>query len=274
MITAKANGANMPSLGFGTWELRGEQATRLVERALEIGYRHIDTAAMYGNEKEVGNGIHNSSVPRDQVFVTTKIWPDHFAASDFREQAKKGVALLGLDHVDLLLLHWPSKSVPLAETMDALNEAQSAGLTTHIGISNFNMALMDEAVALSQTPIACNQVEYHPFLNQDRILNHCRKHGMAMTAYCPLARGKILDDPTIARIADAHGKNVAQITLRWLVQQKDVVAIPRTSNPDRAASNFDIFDFELSDQEMAELSGIGQPEGRIVNFITHAPDWD
>ena len=274
MHDVRCNGAAIPALGFGTWELRGDTARKLVEQALKIGYRHIDTAQMYGNEAEVGAGLKAGGLPRAQVFVTTKVWPDNFRRGDLERSAEQSLARLGLSHVDLLLLHWPSPDVPLAETMEALNAVAERGWARHIGVSNFNTARIDEAVRRSARPLVTNQVEYHPFLSQDPVLRRCRDHGMSLTAYCPLARGRVFSDPLLARVAAAHGKGPGQVALRWLVQQEGVVAIPRSSSAAHARANFAIGDFELTAAEMDEITALAKPAGRIVDFAASAPAWD
>jgi diketogulonate reductase-like aldo/keto reductase len=273
MHNVDANGASLPALGFGTWELRGGTAQRLVEAALEIGYRHIDTAQMYGNEAEVGAAIAASGIARDELFVTTKIWPDRFRRGVFERSVEESVQRLGL-RPDLLLLHWPNPDVPLAETVEALNRVAEQGLTRHIGISNFTTAMIDEAVRLSPRPLATNQVEYHPFLDQDAVLARCRAHGMALTAYTPLARGRVFKDPVLARIGRDHGKGPGQVALRWLVQQEGVVAIPRSSSVEHARTNFEVFDFALSEAEMAEVTALAHPAGRLVSGAGMVEDWD
>src|SRR4051812_20244248 len=222
MHNVDANGASIPALGFGTWELRGGTAQRLVEAALGIGYRHIDTAQMYGNEAEVGAGIAASGLPRDGLFVTTKVWPDRFRRGVLERSVEESVQRLGL-RPDLVLLHWPNPDVPLAETVEALNRVAEQGLTRHIGISNFTTAMIDEAVRLSPRPLVTNQVEYHPFLDQDPVLARCRAHGMALTAYCPLARGRGFSDPLLARIGRGHGKGPGQAALPRLTPEPDHV---------------------------------------------------
>ena len=274
MHRVAANGADIPALGFGTWELRGATAQRLVEAALAIGYRHLDTAQMYGNEAEVGAGLRASGLGRDEVFLTTKIWPDRFRAGDLERSVDESLARLRLDAVDLLLLHWPSREVPLAETMAALNRVHAAGKARHVGVSNFTAAMIEQAVKLSPAPLATNQVEYHPMLSQRAVLQGCRAHGMALTAYCPLARGRVFKDATLRRIGETHGRGAGQIALRWLVQQEGVVAIPRSSSEEHARSNFAIFDFALSEAEMAEITAVGAPAGRVVNVAGVAPKWD
>jgi len=270
----EAHGARIPALGFGTWELRDGLAVRLVEAALAIGYRHIDTAQMYENEREVGTAIRTSGIDRAEIFLTTKVWPDRFRQGDLQRSVEESLQRLGLEAVDLLLLHWPNPAVPLAETIDALNDARARGMTRHIGVSNFPSRLMEEAIRLSAAPLVTNQVEYHPFLTQKRVLAACRGAGMALTAYCPLARGRVFGDPVIARIAARHRKSPAQIALRWLVQQEGVVAIPRSSKPEHARANFEIWDFALAVEEMRAISALGSPSGRIVDIAGLAPEWD
>ncbi|MGY3453300.1 aldo/keto reductase [Bradyrhizobium sp. USDA 4353] len=272
MLTIEANGARIPALGLGTWELRGRTCARIVEQALTLGYRHIDTAQVYENETEVGEGLRASRVRRNEVFLTTKVWTTHFAPNDLERSTKESLVRLRVSEVDLLLLHWPNTHVPLAETLGALAHAKTLGLARHIGVSNFTVALLDEAMALSTEPLVCDQVEYHPYLDQTKVREACARHGMAVVAYSPIAKGKIKNDPTLTRIGRDHGKSPAQICLRWLVQQ-NVVAIPRTSKIERLSENLELFDFELSEQEMADIFAMGSPEGRMTNFA-FAPKWD
>ena len=272
MLMIEANGARIPALGLGTWELRGRTCARIVEQALTLGYRHIDTAQVYENEQEVGEGLRASRVRRSELFLTTKVWTTHFAPNDLDRSTKESLVRLRVSDVDLLLLHWPNSHVPLAETLGALAHAKTLGLTRHIGVSNFTVALLDEAVALSPEPLVCNQVEYHPYLEQTKIREACARHGIAMVAYSPIAKGKIRNDPTLTRIGHAHGKSPAQICLRWLVQQ-NVVAIPRTSKIERLSENLDVFDFELSEQDMTDIFAMGSAGGRMTDFA-FAPKWD
>src|SRR6202789_3119170 len=247
-----ANGARIPAVGLGTWELRGRACARLGEQALRLGYRHIDTAQIYENEREVGEGVRASKVRRDEIFVTTKVWTNHFAPHDLERSTKESLTKLRLTEVDLLLLHWPNPQVPLEETLGALAHVKKLGMARHIGVSNFTVALIDEAVAACPEPLVCDQVEYHPYLDQTKVREACARHGMALVAYSPVARGRIKNDATLARIGRVHGKTTAQICLRWLVQQ-NVSAIPRTSRIERLSENIDIFDFALSEEEMAEI---------------------
>ena len=273
MIHVEAQGARIPALGLGTWQLSGDVARRMVGYALDIGYRHIDTAQMYGNEAEVARAIARSPVPRDEIWLTTKIWPDNFRARDLRRAAEQSVRTLGTEP-DLLLLHWPSPNVPLAETMGALNEAKRRGLARHIGISNFTVALIQDALETSEEPLIVDQVEYHPFLDQQAVLAAARAHGMALTAYSPLAKGRVFRDRMLARIGERHGKTAGQVALRWLLQQDGVTAIPRSSREANAKANLEIFDFALSEAEMAEIAALARPDGRRVDPADIAPRWD
>lgn len=270
--TAPANGANIPLLGLGTWDIRGDVCRRIVEQAIRLGYRHVDTAAAYENEREVGEGVRNSGVPRDELFVTTKVWYSNLAPADLLRSARESLVKLRLDYVDLLLIHWPNESVPLDQTISALCKAKRDGMAKNIGISNFTTALIDQAVRYSTEPIAANQVEMHVYLDQSKVMEACKREGIAVTAYCPIARGKAGGDPALRKIAQTHGKSEAQICLRYLVQQ-GIVVIPRTSKVERLDENAAIFDFSLSAAEMAELRKLARPDGRMVN-PSWAPAWD
>lgn len=270
MLHATLHGTSIPKLGLGTWDLRGADAERAVASALEIGYRHLDTAESYGNEGEVGRGLEASAVAREDVFLTTKIRPSRFGAADAVASARESLRLLRTDYVDLLLLHWPNSSVPVGETLGALTPLVDAGAVRHLGISNFPTALVSEAV--QHAPILTNQVEYHPFLAQGALLAQARELDYLLTAYSPIAKGKVMDDPTLRAIGAGHGKSPVQVTLRWLVQQERVLAVPKSGSPERQASNLDIFDFALSDDEMARIAALARGE-RIVDFAG-GPDWD
>jgi diketogulonate reductase-like aldo/keto reductase len=274
--TVTASGVEIPLLGLGTWQLEPDDARRMVREALRIGYRHIDTAWIYKNEKAVGEGIADAVaegvVARDDVFVTTKIWVEHFQHDALLRQAEESAASLGLTP-DLLLLHWPKPAPALAVTIGALNEAQERGFTRHIGLSNFPSALFRQAAALSTAPLITNQVEYHPYLSQKTLIATARDLGSSITAWSPLAQGQIADDAVIGAIARAHGKTHGQVTLRWIIQQ-GVIAIPRTAKASRAAENFDIFDFELSAEDMARISALARPDGRLGDWLDAAFQWD
>jgi 2,5-diketo-D-gluconate reductase B len=270
----EAHGARIPLVGLGTWDLRGRTCARVVEQALRLGYRHIDTAEMYDNEREVGEGLRASGVKRDEVFVTTKIWPSHFAPRELERAAKESLVRLRLSEVDLLLLHWPNPNIPLSETLPALCKLKRMGLARHIGISNFTVALIEEAVKIAAEPLVCDQIEMHVFLDQSKVVAACRRHGMAVVAYSPIARGGVKNDQVLDRIGRVHGKSAAQVSLRFLVQQ-GIVVIPRTSRVERLSENFSIFDFELSPAEMTEVAGLAHRDGRVVNYsYSGSPKWD
>jgi len=269
----EAHGARIPLIGLGTWNLRGSSCVRMVEQALLLGYRHVDTAEMYDNEREVGEGLRASGLARGEVFITTKIWPSHFAPRELERAAKESLTRLQLAEVDLLLLHWPNPQIPLRETLGALSQVKRMGLARHIGVSNFTVALIDEA-ALAEEPLICNQVEVHPFIDQSKVIAACRRQGMATVAYSPVARGGVKSDKLLARIAKAHGKSAAQVSLRFLVQ-RGIVVIPRTSRVERLSENLAIFDFVLSEAEMEEIAGLARRDGRIVDYAySGSPNWD
>lgn len=269
-----ANGAKIPALGFGTFRMPGAEVLEIVPKAIDQGFRHIDTAQIYGNEAQVGAAVAGSGVARSDIFLITKVWVDKYPHDAFVKSVDESLKKLATDHVDLLLLHWPNDAVPLAEQIGTLNEVRKAGKTRHIGVSNFNTRLMAEAIRLSEAPLVTNQVEYHPYLDQTPVLEAARKAGMSVTAYYAMADGKVIDDPLLRRIGSRYGKSAAQVVLRWLVQQDDVVALTKTATLSRLPENFDIFDFELSAEEMAAISALAVPNGRIVSPAGLAPVWD
>ncbi len=274
MHIVNARGANIPPIGLGTWTLDDAAAEAMVAKAIETGYRHVDTAAMYGNEAGVGAGLKASGIARDDVFVTTKVWHDQITDGALQASLERSLAKLGLDQVDLALIHWPSKSIPLEVSIAALNDAKAKGLARHIGVSNFTIPLLAEANRLSEAPLVCNQIEYHPLLDQTRVIEACRAAGMAITAYCPLARGAdLFANPAVVAPSKRLGVTPAQVILRWHVQQPNLVAIPRTSNPDRLAENLSVFDFELTGEEMAAISALRSAGHRICDF-DFSPEWD
>jgi diketogulonate reductase-like aldo/keto reductase len=272
-IIVDANGARVPAIGLGTWRLTGEGCAQAVRWALQAGYRHIDTAAMYGNEDAVGEGLRASGLDRNDVFVTTKVWYTDLAPGDLERSAEASLKRLGLDQVDLLLIHWPNPEIPLAGTIKALGKTRRRGLARHIGVSNFSAKLVEQAVALANEPLAANQCEYHPYLNQDRIRAACTRHRLAFTSYCPLGKGDLTRDPVIRSIAQGHGKTPGQVVLRWHVQQPGTAAIPKSGNRERIAENFGIFDFALSQNEMRRISALARPDGRMVS-PSWATEWD
>lgn len=274
MDIVTANGASLPALGFGTFRMPGEEVLKILPLALKVGFRHVDTAQIYGNEAEVGEAIAGSGIPRGDIFLTTKVWVDKFAHKDFIPSVDESLKKLRTDHVDLLLLHWPQSPVPLAEQIGALNEVVQAGKVRHIGVSNYNTELMGEAVRLSKAPIVTNQVEYHPYLDQQKVLSAARSYGMSVTAYYAMANGKVPKEPLLADIGARYGKTAAQVVLRWLVQQQGVVTLSKTATESRLGENFAVFDFILTGDEMAAIGALARPDGRIVNPGHLAPKWD
>jgi len=267
-----ANGAHIPQIGLGTMQLTGEAGTKAIRTALDLGYRHLDTANFYGNEKENGAALRASGVNRNDVFITTKVRESDARPDAFARKVDECLANLQLPYVDLLLIHWPSKEVPIADTIGALCKAKKDGKARHIGVSNFTVALLDEAWKATSEPLVCNQIEAHPFINQDKVIDACKRRGMAVVAYVPIARGKVPGAEALERIGKAHGKSAAQVSLRYLVE-RGMVSIPRSSNPEHLKANLDVFDFKLSAAEMAELKKLNDTNMRVVN-PPHSPQWD
>ncbi len=265
---------HMPALGLGTWALRGEECSRAVRAALETGYRHIDTAEMYGNEEAVGDGIRRAEVGRDSVFLVTKAWQNHLDGPGLKRALRVSLDKLGTDYVDLYLVHWPNRSVPMEETFGAMAELKEGGKVEHVGVSNFTVALLEEAMDSSPVPIFCNQVEYHPYLAQQPVLECCREHGVALVGYCPLARGRVFKDGTLREIGRRHGKSGGQVVLRWLIQQEGVGAIPRSSSPEHIRENYEVWDFELSDEEMQRIFDLERGYRIVSSGGVPTPSWD
>jgi diketogulonate reductase-like aldo/keto reductase len=276
MNVIEANGARIPAIGLGTMTLVDAVCAQAVETALRLGYRHIDTAERYGNEAAVGEGLQRglrgTGLAREDIFVTTKVYHDKLAAADFERSFDESLRKLKLSFVDLLLIHWPNPKIPLAETLGVLCQAKRDGRSRHVGVANFTTALLDEAMKITSEPLVTNQIEVHPFLDQSKVLAACRNYGMAVTAYCPLARGKVPGNEALERIGKAHGKSAPQIALRYLLEQR-IIPIPRTANAEHLAANLAIFDFALSPAEMGEINKLKKPDGRVVN-PPHAPRWD
>jgi diketogulonate reductase-like aldo/keto reductase len=270
----KAHGVEMPAIACGTLFPEPESAGPLVAAAIECGYRHIDTARKYGSEEAVGEGIRASGIAREELFITTKVTEENAHADDFARSVDTSLKAIGVDYVDLLLIHWPQPKVPLEETLGALAKAKRDGLARHVGVSNFTVALLDEANKLSPEPLVTNQIEYHAYIRQDKVLAACRKYGMIVTAHVPLARGKIVNDPVIGEIATAKGKTVAQVALRWLVQQSNVAVAPRTTSRERLVENLEIFDFSLTGEEMDRISALRDTNMRVVDPAVRRPVWD
>jgi 2,5-diketo-D-gluconate reductase B len=255
---------SIPILGFGTSPMTGGLSADTVASALKAGYRHIDTGRKYGTEGAVGEAMRASGLKRENIFVTTKVSHENLRADDFARSVDESLAALKLDYVDLLLVHWPNPEIALSETMPALARARQQGVAHHIGVANFNIALLDRAIELCPEPLVALQAEYHPYLDQAKLLAATRQRGLVYIAYCPLGRGRLFDDPVLTDIAQARGRSVAQIALRWLVQQ-NVAAIPFSSNPQRIADNFNVFDFTLDDDEMKRIAALKRSDGRVAN---------
>lgn len=268
MITFRIQDVCVPALGFGTWRLRDQACIDSVTLALETGYRHIDTAQAYENEAEIGTALKKSQVPRHDIFLTTKIDRPNLAAQDMTASLQESLRKLQTDYVDLLLIHWPVESVPFSEQMKTLERVRAAGQARLIGVSNFTVAQLREVRENLGTMIACNQVEYHPYLSQKPVLDFIHDHDMFLTAYAPLARGKVAESATLSEIAARHHKTPGQVTLRWLIQQKNIAAIPKAASARHIQDNFNISDFSLSADEMMAIHGLARADGRMIS-----PDW-
>ena len=271
MHALEVRGVAVPAIGFGTWELRGDVARRSVETALEAGYRHIDTAQIYDNEADVGAAIRESGMVRENLFLTTKIWRTRLVHDEALKSVDESLDRLGVDYVDLLLIHWPDPAVPLEETLSAMQKAREHGRTRDIGVSNFPPSLLRRALEIAPE-IICNQVEYHPALAQPALLDLVRDNKLFLTAYCPLGQGHVLKNWRLRRIARKYSKTVAQIVLRWHLQQPQVVPIPRSSSADHIRENLDVFNFELSVDEMNRIHGLARNR-RVIDpgFVS---DWE
>ena len=272
MQFVEAHGARIPQIGLGTMTLKGDVCVQAVKTALQVGYTHLDTAWFYGNEKDVGEGLRQSGIKRENVFICTKVRETHLEPDKFRQSLSESLANLQLPYVDLLLIHWNNKDIPFKTSVGALCQAKKDGFAKHVGVANFTTKMLDEAWAVTSEPLVCNQIEMHPFINQDKVLATSKKHGMAVVAYCPIARGKVPGADALERIGKAHGKSASQVSLRYLVQM-GAIPIPRTATPAHLKENMNIFDFKLSDAEMAELKKLNATNMRVVS-PPHAPVWD
>ena len=272
MQVVLSHGARIPTIGLGTMTLKEDVCVQAVQTALRLGYRHLDTAAFYGNERENGEGLRASGVKREDVLICTKVRQGDLMPDDFARVLDQSLANLKLPFVDLLLIHWNNPDIPFKLSVGALCKAKRDGKTRHVGVANFTTTMLDEAWKVTSEPLVCNQIEVHPFIDQSKVLAACKKHGMAVVAYVPIARGKVPGVEALERIGKAHGKSSAQVSLRYLVQL-GLAAIPRTTNPEHLKANLDVFDFNLSDAEMAELMKLNTTHMRVVN-PPHAPKWD
>jgi diketogulonate reductase-like aldo/keto reductase len=253
MEYVEASGARIPKLGLGTWQNTGEPRAETVRTALELGYRHVDTAQAYDNHAAVREGFAASSVDREDVFLTTKVWRSNLRAEAVRDSVRESLDELGVDYVDLLLIHWPHPRVPVGETLTAMADLREQGLVKHLGVSNFTRSQLREAMAVADAPIVADQVLYHPYKDQSALKAFCAHDGVALTAYSPLARGSVLDDEVLATVGDRYDRSAAQVALRWLVQQEGVVAIPKSTSREHLRENLAVFEFSLTDAEMERI---------------------
>jgi 2,5-diketo-D-gluconate reductase B len=249
----------IPLRGYGTWLLREDACRRAVETALEVGYRHIDTAPGYGNHAAVRAAIEASGLPRDELFVTTKVPHEELRHADLVASCKRSLDELGLDHADLFLIHWPNPEIPIVESLEAMRELLDGGLIRRCGVSNFTVERLREACATGIVPVSANQIEFHPYLKERPMLEAGRELGVTITAYSPLGFANVLDDETIGTIARRHGRTPAAVILRWHLQL-GVVAIPQASSREHVRENFEILDLDLSNEEMAAIDGIDRWE--------------
>jgi diketogulonate reductase-like aldo/keto reductase len=274
MFNVNAHGASIPALGFGVFRMSEEEVERIVPEALAVGFRHFDTAQIYGNEAALGRALAMAGARRDELFLTTKVWVENYTPDRFAASVDESLDRLKVDQVDLLLIHWPGETVPIARQIEWLDAVKASGKARHIGVSNQNIAQMRGSVSLSKAPIVTNQVEMHPYLDQSKLLAAARQAGVALTAYYGMADGKVIGDPVIQAIAAKYGKTPAQTVLRWLVQHEGVIALSKTAKVERVAENFAIFDFALEAGDMAAIDALARPNGRLVSPAGLAPEWD
>ena len=272
MQNVEARGMRMPKLGLGTWRMKGEECTKAVLGALDRGYRHIDTAQMYGNEDAVGEAMAATSVARNDIHLTTKVWHENLAPDRMQAAMENSLKQLKTSYVDLYLIHWPSPTMDLAASLGQLIKFQEAGLARHIGVSNFPSALLREAVDVIQAPLVCNQVEYHVLRDQTAVLGMLAKHGMALTAYCPLAQGRLAEHPTLETIAKKHGATPAQVALKWLLDQPNVAAIPKAARAESQQANLDALRLTLDDADRAAIAAL--PKNQRFVAPASGPKWD
>ena len=272
--TLSVGGANIPLLGFGTYGMSGTKLQNVLVAALRQGFRHIDTAQMYQNESDVGAAIRASGVARSDVFVTTKVWVDNYPRDRFMASVDRSLRELRSDYIDLLLVHWPRGGAPVAEQVEGLNRAVNSGKVRHVGVSNYSADMMRAAAALLEHPLVTNQVEYHPFLDQSVLLRQVAASESSLMAYCGMAVGRVFRTDLLKDIAARNRRSVAQVVLRWLIQQPRVIALSRTESIERIPDNAKVFDFALSAADMAAITRLRAPGNRIVDPPHLAPDWD
>ena len=276
MLHHTTDHAQIPRLGLGTWQLEGEDCARAVATAIELGYRHIDTAAVYGNEEEVGRGIRDSGIDRSELFLTTKVWNPRIEKEEVLAAAQESLDKLQVEQVDLLLLHWPIKDMPVEAQVSQLADCKRGGKAKLIGVSNYTQSQLLEALSVCPERLSAVQCEYHPLLDQDPVLKTARGFDMLFTSYSPLgqgAKGEVMTNPAVGRIAEAHGKTPAQVVLRWHMQQANVAAIPKATSREHLAENFGVFGWDLTAKDMKTLYGLMKPDGRMID-PDWAPEWD
>lgn len=266
------NGLKMPKLGLGTWRMKGEECTAAVTGALSRGYRHIDTAQMYGNEDAVGEALATTSVPRGEIHLTTKVWWENLAPDAMQKAMEASLKQLRTSYVDLYLIHWPAPDMNLAASLGQLVKFKEQGLARNIGVSNFPVALLRKAVEEIGAPIAVDQFEYHVLLDQSKLVGYARSKGIAVTAYCPLAQGRLADYPSLTAIAEKHGVSTAQVALKWLLDQDGVAAIPKAGRAESQQANLDAQKLVLDDADRAAIAALPKDQ-RFVN-PAFAPKWD
>lgn len=265
-------GIDVPEIGLGTYKLHDRECEQVVRTALDVGYRHIDTAQMYKNEREIGEALRVSNVPREDIFLTTKIWHTNLEQDDVLQSTEQSLRNLQTPYVDLLLIHWPNPKYDLRKTLESMLVLRDQGKAMNIGVSNFPLYLLKEANDEIRAPIFCNQIEFHPFLDQLDMLDYALDNDLLLTAYAPLAKGEAVKDKDLMEIGEEYGKSPAQVALRWLIEQENVVAIPKASSRDHLESNFNIFDFHLSDEDFDRIDGLAKNR-RLVN-PSFAPQWN
>jgi 2,5-diketo-D-gluconate reductase B len=272
MKMIKTQGVSIPRLGFGTFRMPGAESQPVVESAIALGFRHIDTAAMYENETAVGAALAASGVKRDELFVTTKVWHDQLSPDALRRAFDLSLGKLRLDYVDLYMIHWPTRDIDIAASLEALMQLRQRGLTLAIGVCNFNLPMIRRAVEEIGAPIAAHQVEYHAFLSQTPMLAYLRSKAIPLTAYAPLAQGRAANDPTLAAIGRKHGATAAQVAIAWLLDQHGVIAIPKAGRPESQKANLDALGIRLDDEDRAAIATL--PKDQRFVRPPFAPEWD
>lgn len=272
MLYKTAQGINIPEIGLGTYKLYGKECKKMVSEALSAGYRHIDTAQIYQNEEEVGEAVKQSGIDRDELFITTKLWHTNLDHDSVLLSTEESLKSLKIPYVDLLLIHWPNSQEPLMQTLEAMLTLKDQGKVLNIGVSNFPLSMTKEVIEEYRVPILVNQVEYHPFLGQFGLLDYSYDNDFIVTAYSPLAQGRVADNELLKSIGKEHGKSASQIALRWLIEQENVVVIPKSSSVGHLKENIAIYDFELTDEQFESIDALEKTH-RVVN-PPFAPKWD